>query len=294
MNDKVGFIGQGWIGRHYADDFERRGYDVVRYALEAPYHKNKDAIQDCKIVFIAVPTPSTPEGFLTHAVESALSNLAKGSTAVIKSTLLPGTTTKLQSQFSDLYVMHSPEFLREATAAHDASNPSRNIIGIPVLNDIYLEKAETVHKVLPSAPYKQTMPAMEAEFVKYAGNCFLYTKTVFMNALYDLTEANGVDFNLVREALISDERIGDSHTSPIHASGHDQENSRPVRGAGGHCFIKDFEAFRRLYAETKGDDLALKMFNSIVEYNNYLLINSQKDLDLLEAVYGEEINKNNT
>ncbi len=29
---KIGFIGQGWIGKNYADDFEHRGYRVVRYS----------------------------------------------------------------------------------------------------------------------------------------------------------------------------------------------------------------------------------------------------------------------
>ncbi len=60
-NKKIGFIGQGWIGKNYADDFEKRGFEVVRYAQEEPYIKNKEAIADCDIVFIAVPTPSTPE-----------------------------------------------------------------------------------------------------------------------------------------------------------------------------------------------------------------------------------------
>ncbi len=59
----IGFIGQGFIGKSYADDLERRGKKVVRYSLEEPYIKNKDRIRDCDIVFIAVPTPTTPEGF---------------------------------------------------------------------------------------------------------------------------------------------------------------------------------------------------------------------------------------
>ena len=42
--DSIGFIGQGWIGKHYADDFEQRGFNVVRYAKESPYDKNKEKI----------------------------------------------------------------------------------------------------------------------------------------------------------------------------------------------------------------------------------------------------------
>ena len=59
----IGFIGQGFIGKNYADDFEQRNYKVVRYALEGTYAGNKDRIKECDIVFIAVPTPTTPEGF---------------------------------------------------------------------------------------------------------------------------------------------------------------------------------------------------------------------------------------
>ena len=58
--EKIGFIGQGFIGKNYADDFERRGFEVIRYALEEPYRANKEKIRECDIVFIAVPTPTTP------------------------------------------------------------------------------------------------------------------------------------------------------------------------------------------------------------------------------------------
>lgn len=49
----IGFIGQGWIGKHYADDFERRGFSVVRYSREAEHHGNMKVIAKCDIVFIA-------------------------------------------------------------------------------------------------------------------------------------------------------------------------------------------------------------------------------------------------
>jgi len=285
---RIGFIGQGWIGKHYADDFEQRSYSVVRYALEEPYRQNKEKIRDCSVVFIAVPTPTTPDGFQVGAVESALSILAAGSTAVIKSTLLPGTTEKLQAQFPDIFVIHSPEFLAEKTAVHDAAFPKRNIIGIPVANQIYQERARLVLGLLPKAPFESVIGAKEAELTKYAGNAFLYTKVVFMNALHDLVAASGADFETVRAALAADPRIGDSHTQPIHTSGHDQENTSPVRGAGGHCFIKDFEAMRQLHSEVVGHDVVFNLLTALKEYNNHLLVSSQKDLDLLSEVYGPE------
>ena len=51
---KIGFIGQGWIGKHYADDFENRLYDVVRYSLEEPYIQNKEQLKECQIVFVEI------------------------------------------------------------------------------------------------------------------------------------------------------------------------------------------------------------------------------------------------
>ncbi len=286
--NKIGFIGQGWIGKHYADDFEARGYTVVRYALEAPYIKNKAAITSCNIVFIAVPTPTTPQGFDDSAVRAALTTVAAKTTVVIKSTLYPGTTKQLQTSFPDLYIMHSPEFLREASAAHDAAHPERNLIGIPEDTDEYRTKAEAVMAVLPEAPYSKLMSATDAELVKYAGNCFLYTKVLFMNMLFDMVKSTEGDWDVFRDVLVHDPRIGESHTEPVHKSGHDTGDKNEKRGAGGHCFIKDFEAFRQFGLDTlTKDSHAHQALQALVNYNNELLQQSEKDLDLLKAVYGE-------
>lgn len=288
---QIGFIGQGWIGRHYADDFEARLYDVVRYALEEPYVQNKDKLQTCDIVFIAVPTPTTPTGFNYDPVVSALETLASGTTAVIKSTLLPGTTNKLQEQFPDLFIIHSPEFLVERTAAEDAAKPKRNLIGIPKDTPAFHQKAEAVLRILPEAPYQKVMSATEAELTKYAGNCFLYTKVLFMNMLYDLVEHSGASWEVVREAMINDPRIGVSHTEPVHVSGHDTDTGEATkkRGAGGHCFIKDFEAFREIFREAVQDTEGEAVLDAMITLNNKLLLESEKDLDLLAGVYGEQI-----
>ena len=286
----IGFIGQGWIGKHYADDFEARSFTVVRYSLEEPYVQNKAKISECDIVFVAVPTPTTADGFSYAPVRDALSIITPGSTVVIKSTLYPGTTKSLQKEFPHLFVMHSPEFLREAHAAHDAANPERNLIGLPEDTEAFRVRAQEVLHVLPRAPYERIMSAYDAEMVKYAGNCFLYTKVVFMNILYDLVMCGGGDWEVFRDALINDPRIGASHTEPIHTSGHDSGDSKQKRGAGGHCFIKDFEAFRRLTLDQIQDHGDVHEFlYAMTKYNNRLLQDSGKDVDLLSGVFGEEL-----
>jgi UDPglucose 6-dehydrogenase len=275
---RIGFIGQGWIGKNYADDFESRGFDVVRYALEEPYRANERLIAECDIVFIAVPTPTTPEGFDDSALRAVLPLVGPQKIAVIKSTVLPGTTEKIARLFPDIFVLHSPEFLVEATAAYDAAHPNRNIIGTPNMDASWREKAQTVLDILPVAPYAAIMPVRDAEFVKYAGNCYLFTKVMFMNILHDTVTAAGSDWDQVREALVHDPRIGTSHTEPVHKSG---------RGAGGHCFIKDFEAFRSLHLAGVEDAYGAAVLDALKDKNIELLVNSGKDIDLLEGVYGD-------
>lgn len=275
---KIGFIGQGWIGRNYADDFENRGYTVVRYSLDPIHLHNRDAIAECDIVFIAVPTPTSPGGFNVNAVRDVLPLIGKGKIAVIKSTLSPGTTSSLQSEFSNIYIFHSPEFLVEKTAAFDAAHPNRNIIGIPKNTDEYVVRAKLILSVLPQAPYESIMDVQDAEFVKYAGNCFLFTKVIFMNILFDLVKSMDGDWDRIKEALVHDPRIGESHTEPIHATG---------RGAGGHCLIKDFEAFRNMYDKYTEDQTGSAILKSLVYKNMQLLSDSGKDIELLEGVYGD-------
>lgn len=283
---KIGFIGQGFIGKHMADDFAERGHAVVRYALEEPYVQNKDAIAECDIVFVAVPTPTTPEGFNCDALRAVLPLVGEGKIAVIKSTVLPGTTRQLQTEFPDITLLHSPEFLREKHAAEDTRHPERNIVGMPHDDEAHRAAARRVLAVLPEAPHEVLCRAAEAELIKYGGNTFLAMKVVYMNLLYDLAEQLGVDYEIVASTMSADSRIGDSHMRVIDRSGH--PGSTPGRGAGGHCFPKDLAALREVYERTCYTDASgVALLRALEEKNNRLLRDSEKDLDLLREIYGE-------
>ena len=281
----IGFIGQGFIGKSYADDMERRGYTTVRYALEEPYKNNKDNIKECEIVFIAVPTPTTPKGFDYSIVEGALKLVGKGKTAVIKSTILPGTTARLQKKFPNIYVMHSPEFLVLKQAAEDAARPLRNIVGLPTINKKARLRAKLVMEVLPRAPFELICSAPEAEMVKYAGNFFLYLKVLYANLLYETADAIGADYAVVSKAIAADPRIGPSHLQVLHDSGH--KGARKGRGAGGVCFVKDVQALAEFYATNVGDKYGQQLFDAATEKNLDLLIKSKKDIDLVVGVHGQ-------
>ena len=279
---KIGFIGQGFVGKNLADDFAERGYETIRYSLEPEYVGNKESVKEADIVFIAVPTPTKPEGFDFSILRSQIKLVGAGKTAVIKSTILPGTTEMLQKENPTITIFHSPEFLVAKTAREDTKHPERNIIGMPEDTEGNRQKAALVLSVLPKAPYEKVLLSKESELIKYIGNNFLYTKVIFVNLMYDIAEKIGADWTKVSEAVSKDSRIGMSHMQPVHTS----ERSTG-RGAGGHCFPKDFEALLQFYEEKVSDSLGAKVLESIRDKNNALLRESGKDSDILEGIYGK-------
>jgi nucleotide sugar dehydrogenase len=277
----IGFIGQGWIGKNYAADLERRGYEVVRYALEKRYQPNKRAIAGCDIVFIAVPTPTTPRGFDDRPVRSALSLVGKGKIAVIKSTMMIGRTRALQKKNPHCLVLHSPEFLSERTAAYDAAHPDRNIIGIPHRAPAYIAAAKKLLKVLPHAPFSLVCSLEEAELIKYAHNVHGYISIVFSNMLYDIAREHQMDWDTLSGSFLADPCISSHrYLNPVHKKG---------RGAGGNCFIKDLEAFIEFFHVAMRDPAGLKVLEAIRDKNIDLLVSTGKDIDIIEGVYGKAV-----
>ncbi len=287
----IGFIGQGFIGKNYADDFERRGLTVVRYALEEPYRGNKEKIKDCDVVFIAVPTPTVPAEassgggrsgvrFDDSIVREAIGLVGVGKTAVVKSTIVPGSSKSFQAQYQDRVVLYSPEFLSESTAAHDAAHPFSNIVGMPLDDEPHRTAAAAVHEILPKAPFTLTCDSTEAELIKYAHNVSGYTQVVTFNVVYELARKLGVGWDAIGEAIAADPLVSNRYANPVHKSG---------RGAGGHCFIKDLAAFAGLYESAVPDPLGLAFLRAAEQKNIALLSESGKDADLLHGVYGEKV-----
>jgi UDPglucose 6-dehydrogenase len=276
---RIGFIGQGFVGRNIANDFESRGFQVVRYALEPEYVGNLDLIRSCDVTFIAVPTPTTPHGFDYSIVENSLSLIGVGKVAVIKSTVLPGTTKKLQEKYPHIVILFSPEFLCESTAARDASHPMFNVIGMPSDSSGHRTVADTVMRMLPKSDQSHIIPSDAAELFKYAHNIHGYVRVVFANLLYDLSSKLEIAWPHVEQVMNIDPMMSPYYNSPVHKSG---------RGAGGNCFVKDMAAFAKLYEQTVPQDaLGVAVLRSIEEKNLELLRTTNKSQDLVRGVYGE-------
>jgi UDPglucose 6-dehydrogenase len=114
----------------------------------------------------------------------------------------------------------------------------------------------TFQKALSNCKLIFNTSITEASTIKYATNCFLSVKVAFFNQLYDICEQNGADFNLVRQVLLHDKRIGNSHTMVPGPDGS--------RGFGGACFPKDTNAYMH-YADRMNQSHTL--VESAIKYN---------------------------
>ena len=77
-------------------------------------------------LFLSAPHMSGNE---LKYIEKVFEEAVDGPIYVIKSTVLPGTTNALQSNYPHLKIIFSPEFLTERTAKLDMLTQSRIILG---------------------------------------------------------------------------------------------------------------------------------------------------------------------
>jgi len=238
----IGIIGNGFVGGAVAYGFRDQKPLIYDINPEVSTHSFEE-VANCKYVFICLPTPMVCETggeANTDIVEDCLEKLqySREQVIMLKSTVPVGTTKKLAKKYCLRNLLHCPEFLTAANAKYDFVNADRTVIGSPYLREgieeKYLEMArELFLKVFPNIPV-YTMTSCESEMVKYTANCFLATKVGFFNMIFALGNKLGLDYNRVLEGVLSDPRIGKSHTAVPGPDGD--------YGFGGTCFPKDVNA----------------------------------------------------
>ena len=229
----VGIIGSGFVGESQAFAFSPTS-NVLVYDLDhlKTTHSFNEVLE-CDFVFVCVPTPMNKDGSQNKKfIESVFKKSKKGPIYIIKSTIQPGTTKNIQSNYPDLDIIFSPEFLTERTAKLDILTQTRIILG----GDSLI--TNKVRKLFEQRFMNKTIietDSTTAEFIKYMNNTFFASKVSIMNEFYRLGKKIGIDWKTALYGFTSDQRIGDSH---LHVPGPDGKF-----GFGGTCFPKDLNAF---------------------------------------------------
>ena len=248
---KIGIVGQGYVGTAVKTVFEKY-YDVLTYDLDKELSNCQtleDLVREVEVIFICVPTPMNKDRSCnTDIVEDVISDINDAvridrlnhnpktdKIVVIKSTVPPGTTERLNEENDNVTVIFNPEFLTEANFIDDFKNQNRIIIGGKRPATTKLRQIYSL--VFPNVPIIKT-GSTTAEMVKYFTNTFLATKVSFANEMNLICDKLGIDYDKVVEYSIYDERLGKSHWAVPGPDGH--------YGFGGSCFPKDINALIKI------------------------------------------------
>jgi len=295
---KIAVIGTGYVGLVTGTCFSETGNKVVcvdidvekikklssgqitifEPGLEKLFIKNQkegrlsftnsleEAIQDAKVIFLALPTPPGEDGSadLSYILKVAAqlgkllrpddykvivdkSTVPVGTAEKVRSMILSHSTENIEHAFD---VVSNPEFLREGVAVEDFMKPDRVVIGtnsdkvVKTMNELYAPFVRQGNPII-------FMDEKSAELTKYAANSFLAVKISFMNEIAQLCERLGADVDMVRRGIGSDERIGKRFLFP-------------GIGYGGSCFPKDVQALSKSSDEV---NYAFKILDAVMKVN---------------------------
>lgn len=225
-----------------------------------------EAIESSSVVMIAVGTPTNNGQIdlsyvrqVSQTIGDYIGATSKSVCVVIKSTVIPGTTSGLvrkiiekssNKQLGQFHLGMNPEFLREGNAVDDFINPDRIIIGYETYKTLSLLK----ELYEPWKVEKLAVNTKTAELIKYANNMILATQISTINEIANLASAlgnidcmdvvKGVQLDKRWNPIINGKRINPEILNYLI----------PGCGFGGSCFPKDINALRVL-----GNDLNVEM-----------------------------------
>ncbi len=296
---KISIVGLGYVGAVSAAVFAHLGHEVIGMDVDAVkvelinagrspivekdlerYIKEgvksgrlrattdiHEAIEQSDVTFIAVGTPSLPNGnidlrYIRSAAEDIGDALAQKEgfhVVVMRSTVLPGTGKNVviptiekksgKRAGEGFGYASNPEFLRESSAIYDFFHPPKTVVGP---SD---EKSAAILRELYSfldAPYFE-VAIEEAEMVKYADNAWHAVKVTFANEIGIIAKRFGVDSHRVMEVFCADTKL---NISCYYL--------RPGFAFGGSCLPKDVRALT--YA-ARHADAAVEMLESVIPSN---------------------------
>ena len=251
---KIGIVGKGTVGSAVYEGLEYLGHQMNFFD---PKHEGSqlEHVLDTDVVFISVPTDQAANGDCdTSIVDRVVGELAtanyKGLVS-IKSTVIPGTTDRLQQQYPGLRMSMVPEFLRAKSALADfVYNHDLLVVGCynkedaDIIVDLHGSFPQHVARVTPT----------EAEIIKYFNNVHHAMSVTFANIAYDVCGKLGANYMNVYKAITKRECFNPAYLMA----------NKNMRGYGGHCLPKDTSAWNNLI---KRLGLPYNMIQSVIDDN---------------------------
>lgn len=254
---KIGIVGLGMVGSTLGYGFSRLGHEVIPHDIKIKDSQLKNLLQT-DMIFVCVPTPQKANGecdtSIVKQVVRDLKDMEYPKLVIIKSTIPPGTTDRLQDTVSPMNLAFCPEFLREKSRFSDfVENHDVCVIGSETERHFKLIKE--AHGEFP----KQFiwLKPKEAEYVKYFCNCLNAVRITFANEFALVCEADGVDYAKVKKAAAMRSGIGD----------HYLDSNKNFRAFGGNCLPKDTSAFA-FFAKQAG--VPMRLLDAAIAINEVL------------------------
>lgn len=267
IEDSIAIIGLGFVGKAIADSIDFSANLILIDPAKGYTNTIEDIkLHSCSAVFVCVPSPQGDDGScdtsILENVLAELKNVDYNGVIISKCTAPPDVYTRLNELYPNL--VHSPEFLTAANANRDYANGKFAIIGGKV--PAYRREASRIIKISqPNLSQVEYCTIGEAALAKYTINSFLATKVVFMNEMFEIASAAGLDYKNVAKLVSLDPRIGQSHLKVPGLDG--------TLGFGGMCFPKDTAALLK-YAENNG--VNLNVLDAAVKKNTILRLQESK------------------
>ena len=282
LKQKIGIFGNGFVGSAVQFGFSpSTGCDCEVRVYDKDPLKSVDTIEETvnksDFIFLSVPTPSNKDGSMNlDIVEQALQDISEvnerdDNVVLLRSTVVPGTTRKLQSKYTKLNIVFNPEFLTERSAKYDFINQSRIIVGggeghafeVGATADLFRWRFGDSVSIIET-------DWETAELIKYMSNCFFTTKISYMNEMYQLANKCEADWEVVLDGFFRDGRVGHSH---MNVPGHDGKF-----GFGGSCFPKDIQAILHF-----GESLGLNLNTIKGAWKTNLEVRPERDWEELKG-----------
>lgn len=243
----LGVIGMGHVGRQVKSQFEGRLH-LVTYdkADDVPYPRTE--LEAAQLIYVCVDTPALCSGEADISNVVAAVEAAPDTLIAIRSTIPPGTTRELVRR-TGKRIVHIPEYVGESSFIAHSWRELHQTKPFTIVGGESSHRRELIDLLLPHLGplmHWHQCESSESELIKYMENAYFAVKLSFVREFFALSKATDLDFAVIREGWLLDDRVERDHSASLHAE----------TAYGGRCLPKDMHAIVS-YAESLGVDTPL-------------------------------------